>query len=55
MEIIEHGNTYKTFTCTYCGCVFAACRRDVYWSEYLQYGCVKCPECGEEIEVKGIM
>lgn len=27
MEIIEHGKTYKIFTCTYCGCVFAACKK----------------------------
>lgn len=25
MEIIEHGKTYKVYTCPYCKCVFAAC------------------------------
>lgn len=55
MEIIEHGKTYKIFTCTCCGCVFAACEKDVYWSEYLECRCVKCPEYEKETEVKGIM
>lgn len=55
MEIIEHGKTYKVYTCEYCKCVFAACEKDVRWDEFLQCRCVECPECEEEIEVKGIM
>ena len=45
----------KFFTCTYCGCVFAACEKDVYWDESLDFACVECPECEEEIEVKARM
>lgn len=49
MEIIEHGKTYKILTCTYCGCVFATCEKDVYWDESLDFACVECPECEEKI------
>ena len=53
MEILEHGNTYKVYTCEYCECVFAAWRKDVHWSNHLDDVCVKCPECGIKIKVEG--
>ena len=52
MEIIEHGKTYKIFTYTYCGCAFAVCEKDIYWSKSLQNTVVMCPECETEVEVK---
>ena len=30
MEIIEHGKTYKTSTCTYRKCAFVACKKKTF-------------------------
>lgn len=47
MEILEHGNSYRSMKCEECSCKFQYTRKDIKtatWSEdYYKY--VKCPEC----------
>lgn len=52
MEIIEHGKTSQVYTCPHCRCVFAACEIDGCKNDWDGKDWVKCPECGEEIELK---
>ena len=52
MEIIEHGKTYQVYTCPRCLCVFVACEIDSYKDDLGGKDWVKCPECGEEIELR---
>lgn len=52
MEILEHGKTYLVYTCPRCRCVFVACEIDSYKDGLGGKGWVKCPECGEEIELR---
>lgn len=52
MEIIEHGKTYQVYTCPRCRCVFAACEIDGCKNDWDGKDWVKCPECGEKIELK---
>lgn len=52
MEIIEHGKTYLVYTCPRCLCVFVACEIDSYKDVREGKDWVKCPECGEEIELR---
>ena len=52
MGIIEHGKTYQVYTCPRCCCVFVASEFDSYKNNWDRKDWVKCPECGEEIELR---
>ena len=64
MEILKHGDTYKTTTCPKCHAYLSYIANDIkiidsfddvfgtqyyYWAQIL-----KCPECGEKIILKEI-
>lgn len=64
MEILKHGDTYKTTTCSKCHAYLSYTANDIeifdsfddvfgtqyyYWVQIL-----KCPECGEKIILKEV-
>ncbi len=51
MQVIKHGNTYRTYACRECTCAFEAAKKDVVFDEYgNEY--LECPECGHQIAIR---
>lgn len=50
MKVIEHGEVLE-FTCTGCGCIYAAGRKEVRDAGFYLH--VECPECGTDNKYDG--